>query len=241
MCTYLKDATIHIAKEDIKCYKVVGLTCEYKDGNKIEGVNYKSAYFNYYYEKGKRYHIELPTPSEEQSIYTGGARTKYINRGFHSFEKLEDAKEECRTLRYSKIVECIIPKGSHYYKGFEEYSQFNQEYLCYEWVFSIPSYVSEDIILNDTLPWSFPFKYGDECILEYVDINGQHEKIKGQIKHVYRQNYHQVEAFFYISHKKTCVLVLNVEGEVLGLRSSSSSEIVKEYKVKPTLTKIEEK
>ena len=158
MCTYLKDATIHIAEEDIKCYKVVDLTYE------VEGVYYKSAYFRYYYEKGKRYHVELPTPSEEQSIYTGGARTKYINRGFHSFEKLEDAKEECRYLRDSKIVECIIPKGSHYYKGFEECSQFNQEKLCYELGFFIPSYVSEDIILNDTLPWSFPFNYGDECI-----------------------------------------------------------------------------
>lgn len=78
-------------------------------------------------------------------------------------------------------------------------------------------------------------------ILEYTDINGQHEKIKGQIKHVYRQNYHEVGAFFYISSKKTCVLVLGVEGEVLGLRSPSSSDIVKEYKVMPTLTKIEEK
>ena len=240
MCTYLKDARINIAKEDIKCYKVVGLTCEYKDGNKIEGVNYKSAYFNYYYEKGKRYHVELPTPSEEQSIYTGGARIKYINRGFHSFEKLEDAKEECRTLRDSKIVECIIPKGSHYYKGFEEYSQFNQEKLCYELGLFIPSYVSEDIILNDTLPWSFPFNYGDKCILEYTDINGQHEKIKGRIEHVHRQNNHQLEAFFHISRKKTCVLALSVEGEVLGLRSPFSFEIVKEYKVMPTLTKMEE-
>jgi hypothetical protein len=107
--------------------------------------------------------------------------------------------------------------------------------------FSIPSYVSEDIILNDIIPWSFPFNYGDKCILEYTNINGQHEKIKGQIKHVHRQNYHQVEAFFYISRKKTCILVLNIEGEVLGLRSFSPSEIVKEYKVMPTLTKIEEK
>lgn len=239
MCTYLKDATIHIAEEDIKCYKVVNLTCEYKDGNKIEGVNYKSAYLKYYYEKGKRYHVELPTSLEELSIYyTEIVRTKYIKHGFHSFEKLEDAKMENQYLKHTKIVECIIPKGSHYYKGFEEYSQLNMEN---PWDFSTPSYVSEDIILNDILPWSFPFNYGDDCILEYVDINGQHEKIKGQIKHIFVKANHQMEAFFYISRKKRRVLVLSLEGEVLGLRSPSSSDIVKEYKIMPTLTKIEEK
>ena len=67
----------------------------------------------------------LQTPYQRNCVSIGKTYSiskiiKYnqsIYEGFHSFEREKDARELADEFVASKIVICIIPKGSIYYKG----------------------------------------------------------------------------------------------------------------------------
>lgn len=113
MCLYTKESEPSQATEDIKCYKV----------------------YLFDYNECCSPYIEMTIPNFGQYINTelGKAFFYYkedifytISEGFHSFELLSDIKEFCENYFTNYlIVECIIPKGSFYYKGsFIRYSNY---------------------------------------------------------------------------------------------------------------------
>ena len=87
---------IETAQEDIVCYKVL----EKYSGYII------SPYCKFLYEIGKEYKTIIE-PRLRESCYE-------INKGFHSFLTLEDAKDEMESLHCDafRCFRCVIPKGS---------------------------------------------------------------------------------------------------------------------------------
>lgn len=121
MCLLTKESEPSQATKDIKCYKVYLFNynecCSPFTETTIPNFG---QYINT--ELGKAFFYY-----KEDIFYT-------VNEGFHSFELLSDIKEFCENYFTNYlIVECIIPKGSFYYKGF---------FIRYS------NYCSDTIILN---------------------------------------------------------------------------------------------
>lgn len=104
-CNRLHHLLKRTAKTDIVCYKTLIYI------NETQAI---SPFQEYPYILGKEEHTHLKF---ELFPYIG------VNNGFHSFCFMYDAFELCYSLYDSvnptklSIYECIIPKGSHYYKG----------------------------------------------------------------------------------------------------------------------------
>lgn len=73
---------------------------------------------------GESYESELTKVNE----YLNSSK-KSIRKGIHTFKYLD----ECiKADNYDVICKCIIPKGSHYYKGlFEKYDSYASDRLTY--------------------------------------------------------------------------------------------------------------
>lgn len=104
MCLIVNKVIPFIAKKDIICYKIYV---------KKEGY-LSSPYFGH--TPSVRNFTELePNPISSDHKYI-------INKGFHSFKHLKDAKRDTQFYPFlytnNIIYKCIIPKGSKYYRGF---------------------------------------------------------------------------------------------------------------------------
>lgn len=116
MCLHTNQSKPFIAKEDITCYKIV---------NKISDTKVESDVMEFFYTLNKLYTI--PELKLVKSKIIGSYFKKYIiAEGFHSYIQLSDAVIDCKcelSLLSSTriIVECIIPKGSKYFLGYNDY------------------------------------------------------------------------------------------------------------------------
>lgn len=142
MCLIItKFNKLKIAQEDIKCYKILFKSFEVPD-------LLIAQYLDFGYRLGETYHTNMSV-SYDCNIYglsffrkifydlfNSFLDVKGVNQGFHSFINLKDAtKERNSDVDYKRLVigECVIPKGSKYYKG--AYSNYN-------------GYVSDNIKIN---------------------------------------------------------------------------------------------
>lgn len=107
MCLFTKESKPSQATENIKCYKVYLF-----DYNECCSPYAEMTIPNF----GQYTNTQLG----KAFISVGEEYPYTVYEGFHSFELLSDIKEYCDYNRFTKflIVECIIPKGSFYYKGF---------------------------------------------------------------------------------------------------------------------------
>lgn len=102
MCLKLSEANrkssqYKIATEDISCYKVV----------KSHGDRFYTPYFRADAQLGQTYY------SEFTFNHYGD-----VSRGLHSFKSLKAATAEADSfIANTKIIRCVIPKGSRYYQG----------------------------------------------------------------------------------------------------------------------------
>jgi len=169
MCTLVKkqDNLLLTATEDIKCYKTLTVG---QDGT------LKSYYQHFKYELSKQYHTHIHKSVDMVQFKPTGnvGDVRNIKEGFHSFKEFEDVMYEYSDpfsdWVHTVIVECIIPKDSHYYKG---YNNCKLPSLCssleeFEQSFHQEVFVSTDIIVNRIIPreeMPFSYKIGDEYIL----------------------------------------------------------------------------
>ena len=142
MCLVItKFNKLEVAQEDIKCYKILFKFEKHPD-------ILMAPYQNFNYELGVTYFTNISVSYNCNTFGLSFFRymfynlfdkfldVKGVNQGFHSFVNLKDAiKERNSDVDYKKLVicECIIPKGSKYYKG--AYSNYN-------------GYVSDNIRIN---------------------------------------------------------------------------------------------
>lgn len=141
MCLVItKFNKLKVAQEDIKCYKIL-----YKS---VHSDMYYAPYQNFIYMLGETYFTNMSV-SYDCNIYglsffkfmlyyffNNLLDIKGVNQGFHSYVNLKNAiKERNEDLNHEELVicECIIPKGSKYYKG--TYMHYN-------------GYVSDNIRIN---------------------------------------------------------------------------------------------
>ena len=130
-----------IAQEDIKCYKILFKSSVYPD-------LFYAPYQHFNYKLGVTYFTNISVSYNCNifglsffrymfyNIFDKFLDVKGVNQGFHSFVNLKNAIEEINSdIDYKELVigECIIPKGSKYYKG--AYSNYN-------------GYVSDSIKIN---------------------------------------------------------------------------------------------
>lgn len=140
MCLVItKFNKLKVAQEDIKCYKILFSFCPDM---------FWAPYQNFTYELEKIYSTNMSVTYDCNTIGLSFLRyifynffsdildVKGVNQGFHSFVNLKDAiKGRNKDIDYKRLVvcECIIPKGSKYYKG---------KYLHYD------GYASDSIKIN---------------------------------------------------------------------------------------------
>lgn len=142
MCLVItKFNKLEVAQEDIKCYKIL-----FKS-SVCPGLFY-APYQNFNYKLGVTYFTNISVSYNCNTFGLSFFRyifynlfdkfldVKGVNQGFHSFVNLKDAiKERNSDVDYKRLVisECIISKGSKYYKG--AYSNYD-------------GYVSDNIRIN---------------------------------------------------------------------------------------------
>jgi len=137
MCLILFDTEIRVAKEDIICYKVF----------EKRGDDLISPYQNMHYEYGRAYVTETPI-----IVKYGVATRGYIEEGFHSFLKKEDAQYFASNLQTWFLpvkpsilqvgmefitVKCLIPAGTRYAAGF--FCEFGKSFdsFCSERIIAV--------------------------------------------------------------------------------------------------------
>lgn len=120
MCLYIKvNSRQRIASKDIVCYKFVETEPTVNaDGDIVLGDTRKSPYYYHKVKLGNTYESAL------KRVVPVDKSIAYIRNGLHSFCNVDDAM---RTINYFcyithrvEIIECIIPKGSKYFKGTTE-------------------------------------------------------------------------------------------------------------------------
>ena len=122
MCLYVNYKTPSIAEVDITCYKI------YMFYNNQEYISP--------YQKAKMPPMDTLTITELDE-------NNPVNKGFHSFMSVSDAKYDAFMLSVmyggtrATVFRCIIPKGTKYYKGL--------------YGMRIPSYCSESIIIKESV------------------------------------------------------------------------------------------
>ena len=162
MCTFLNKENNKLleAEKDIRCYKVI--IEEITD----KGTEYISDLMHFPYELNvlQHSHITMKPDTNFKNLWV-------ISDGFHSFANISSAivhkldEEKFGHEDYRRvIVECTIPKGSQYYKGYYHFEVY--EHQTNTPTLSISTYVSDSIIIKkiitqDKIP--FPYQLGD-CI-----------------------------------------------------------------------------
>jgi len=138
MCLKIQ-STLKTADEDIVCYKVLQK-------------NMRSYHYSdFIWEIGKTYSTKIDTTA-----------IGVVKEGFHSYRDLDDAKREYfADFKPCIIVECIIPKDSHYYMGI-------QPLKCI-------GYTSNQLMVKRVIPKeelfpdfnfeTFPYKEGQQVLL----------------------------------------------------------------------------
>lgn len=106
MCLVLNDFTKYIAVDNITVYKVVAVT------NGVMHAIWR--FFEYKYHKLYKLSVPLRT-------YTLFSHDVITQNGFYSFDNWDDAwilHLRCldKSQYTTKIVECVLPKGTEYYK-----------------------------------------------------------------------------------------------------------------------------
>lgn len=107
MCLSTTEKNCRTADAPVECYKVV---------IKRDGPGFLSSIYGFLYELGKEPYELGPLawfPRERQPERDYGEI--YISEGFHSFKRLEDAREYCGGSEV--ILKCEIPEGAHYWVG----------------------------------------------------------------------------------------------------------------------------
>ena len=142
MCLVItKFNKLKVAKEDIKCYKILFKSSLLPD-------LLMAPYQNFNYKLGETYFTNMSVTYNCDTFGLSFFRyiiynlfdiflnVKGVNQGFHSFVNLKNAiNERNADVDYKRLVvcECIIPKGTKYYKG---------KYLHYD------GYASDSIKIN---------------------------------------------------------------------------------------------
>ena len=125
MCLEIQSITLPLSKiadKDITVYKIVASFT--KD-------TFITLFKHTHVELGQTYDstLDRPIPTNFFNLYI-------VEKGLHSFKRKEDAFEYAKKISFLGIkliiLECIIPKGSEYYKGiFSKYSSYASNQLKY--------------------------------------------------------------------------------------------------------------
>jgi hypothetical protein len=120
MCAYVNNKKPSVATEDITCYKVLEVIV---DDNTGQAAYLSPNFTDYQYQIGKNYKASLGL-IRTKSIYALG---KYrTTTGLYSFDMLMAVRSACQEWEYQNTdrkyacFECIIPKGSKYYKSLDK-------------------------------------------------------------------------------------------------------------------------
>jgi len=162
MCTFLdkENNKLLVAEKDIRCYKVI--IEEITD----KGMEYMSEIMHFPYELNvlQHSHITIKANTDFKNLWD-------ISDGFHSYADVSSAilrklhGENIGLKEYKHvIVECIIPKGSQYYKGYDlfyEYNHYTNIPTLYTSTYASDSIIIKRIIAKNEIP--FPYQLGD-CI-----------------------------------------------------------------------------
>lgn len=118
MCLGTTERSCRTADAPVECYKVV---------IKRDGPGFLSDIYGFLYELGKEpYKLGPPSGFPKSNPNRDKYRMMYINKGFHSFKLLRDAREYCDPYEGALpddcggcevILKCVIPKGAHYWTG----------------------------------------------------------------------------------------------------------------------------
>ena len=112
MCWTSKEFPImNIATEDIICYKVFNKNNIIWERIKSLVIKVIPSLYEQYPYIPYNLNPEIIIKYVEESIYGKGW---LIHEGYHSYETLDKAKEECYP-RFECIIKCIIPKNTEYY------------------------------------------------------------------------------------------------------------------------------
>lgn len=120
MCLKTKMIAPIRARKDIMCYKV--LVKVNKHSLCLFNISHNplvlvTPYMGFEMEVGKQYNIEPTTNIYKKRIIIDSCGRRCIDKGFfHVYTSLEEATKNAYHLR-SSIVQCIIPKGTLYYKS----------------------------------------------------------------------------------------------------------------------------
>ena len=132
MCLYVNYKTPSIAEIDITCYKV------YMFYNNQEYISP--------YRKAKMPPMDTLTITELDE-------NNPVNKGFHSFMSVSDAKNDAFMLSVmyggtrATVFRCIIPKGTKYYEGHTTFSSSKGINDGFEYI-QVPCYCSEALIVK---------------------------------------------------------------------------------------------
>lgn len=119
----IKENPLKIADEDIICYRGVQVSPSDWDSLKVWWQRKRKRYNNYntYFQMipvviGETF-IAQPVLSPDELNYVN-CNEGELREGFvHSFKNKKDAIEFARWPSYVDVVECIIPKGTYYFEG----------------------------------------------------------------------------------------------------------------------------
>ena len=122
MCAYINNNKPSVATEDITCYKVLEVIVDDNTGQKT----YRSPNFaDYSYQIGKNYKAVLGH-QETEGRDIGSIGRYRTTTGLYSFNMLYAGHLACQEWvllnpdRQYACFECIIPKGSKYYKSLDK-------------------------------------------------------------------------------------------------------------------------
>lgn len=102
-----------VAKEDIKVFKIFRRTSSGELVSPYKLFEYHRGYI--YYQEDNNFTFNSERDSFDRSDWM-----LKINEGLHSYISLEDAENNCNWEERKIIIECIIPKGSLFYKNNRE-------------------------------------------------------------------------------------------------------------------------
>lgn len=120
MCAYVNNKKPSVATEDITCYKVLEVIV---DDNTGQAAYLSPNFTDYQYQIGKNHKASLGLIRTKSQYALGEYRT---TTGLYSFDMLMAVRSACQEWKFQNpdrhyaCFECIIPKGSHYYKSLDK-------------------------------------------------------------------------------------------------------------------------
>lgn len=120
MCAYVNNKKPSVATEDITCYKVLEVIV---DDNTGQAAYLSPNFTDYQYQIGKNYKASLGLIRTKSIYALGEYRT---TTGLYSFDMLMAVRSACQEWKFQNpdrhyaCFECIIPKGSKYYKSLDK-------------------------------------------------------------------------------------------------------------------------